>query len=111
MTDQGLSIFDEEPGEDVTPSADEDATQVMPAVPAEKPEQPEPYLCLSYIFYIFKDDKHALYYLKAAEKTAPDFPECSRLRKLYVRTFSRPAAGTTINRDKVNGLLTSFKNK
>ena len=40
MTDQGLSIFDEEPGEDATAAADEDATQVMPAVPAEKPSSP-----------------------------------------------------------------------
>ncbi len=42
MTDQGLSIFDEDPGEDATAAADEDATRVMPPVPAEQPERPKP---------------------------------------------------------------------
>ena len=38
MTDQGLSIFDEEPDADATTGADEDSTQVMPTVSADKPE-------------------------------------------------------------------------
>jgi hypothetical protein len=85
------------------------ASELLIEVIRHSQDLPEPYICLSYIFFIFKDDKNAIYYLKIAEKLNPALPECIRLRKLYAATFSKTVTGNIVSHEKVNNLLTSFK--